>query len=177
MVATVGEGKPQSAESQQGAPTGAQSVTSGETEHAVTESATPGGEHHAQQTMQFPSEAKEIKRWKRVVIWILGVVVASLIPFAWASQSSKPNVGGPSVYQLLGSGDLYLVSVIVLIAGLTEIVLLMRQLDEFTVALLVLAAIFFVIIDAARYAGASAIANTSSPLPRLTQCEGPFVQR
>ncbi len=132
--------------------------------HAATGDTARVDTPHSQRATQFPPEVKQIKRWKRVVIWIIGVVLASLIPFAWASQSSKPGDRGPSMYILLGSGDLYLVSVIVLIAGLTEIVLLMRQLDEFTVALLVLAAIFFVIIDAARYAGASAITtNANSP--------------
>ena len=126
-------------------------------DHAAAGSAAPVDTPHSQHATQFPSGVKQIKRWKRVVIWIIGVVLASLIPFAWASQSSKPDVGGPSIYKLLGSGDLYLVSVIVLIAGLTEIVLLLRLLDEFTVALLVLAAIFFVIIDAARYAGGASL--------------------
>jgi hypothetical protein len=103
-----------------------------------------------------------VNPWKRVVVWFLGVIIAALIPFVWVSQSSRPGDGGPNIYQLLGSGELYLVSIIVLIAGLTEIVLLFSRIKyNLTVAIIVLSAFIFAYLFTARYAGASSVADAS----------------
>lgn len=106
---------------------------------------------------------KVIKPWKHVVIWFLGVVLASLIPFLWIYLSSKPGGSTPSIYQMLGGGELYIIAIVVLIAGIVEIALLLNRIDNFTIALLLIAAFLFVIIDAAKYAGASELTTTASP--------------
>lgn len=115
-------------------------------------------------------DTKEARPWQHVLVWLVGVVLASLMPILWATQSSSPEAVTPSVYKLLGSGDLYLISVVVIIAGLTEIALLFRRINQvLTVALLVLAAILVVLIDAARYAGASSVAaNAGAPPHSVT---------
>jgi hypothetical protein len=101
--------------------------------------------------------------WKHVIVWFVGVIVAALLPFIWASQSGKPGEGSPSIYKIFGAGDLYLISVIVLIAGLTEIALLFRRIrHDVTLALLVLSAFLFAFLFTARYAGASSIADAAS---------------
>jgi hypothetical protein len=110
-------------------------------------------------------DTKEARPWQHVLVWLVGVVLASLMPILWATQSTSPEAVTPSIYTLLGSGDLYLISVVVIIAGLTEIVLVLRRINQvLTVALLVLAAILVVLIDAARYAGASSV-TTNSGIP------------
>lgn len=117
---------------------------------------------------------KYINPWKHVVVWSVGVVFASLIPIGWAYESSNPSAYTPSIYRLLASGELYLVSIVVLIAGITEIALLLRQIEQsLLVALLVLSAIIIVTIDAARYAGASALpVNILSPPHSTTYVSG-----
>lgn len=117
---------------------------------------------------ELPPSTQKAKPWKRVAVWFVGVVLAALIPFVWVYQITAPADSNPSIYKLLGSGDLYLVSVIVIFAGLTEIALLFRRLGEkhdLNVALLVLGGIFAVLICAARYAGASTAADAGHSAP------------
>jgi uncharacterized membrane protein len=114
------------------------------------------------------SSARGAGTGKRVAVWIVGVVLAALIPFVWVYESASPGDSNPSIYKLLGSGDLYLASVIVIFAGLTEIALLFRRISEkndLNVALLVLGGIFAVLICAARYAGASMAADAGHSAP------------
>lgn len=107
--------------------------------------------------------------WKHVLVWFIGVIVASLMPFLWLYLSNKPNNSPPSVWQMLGEGELYIIAIVVLIAGVTEIILLLRQIRQATtVALLILGAILFVIVDAAKYAGASELSPTAPPLHSVT---------
>lgn len=99
---------------------------------------------------------ERIKPWKHVVIWLVGVVVASLTPFIWIYASSSPRSGSPSIYQVLDTGDLFLIAIIVLIAGVTEIVLLLQRIRQnLTIGLLIVGGFLFVLFDAAKYAGAS----------------------
>jgi hypothetical protein len=77
--------------------------------------------------------------------------------------SRKPGGSSPGIYQVLSTGELYIVSIVVLIAGITEIVLLLRRImQDLTVALLILAGIIFVVLAAARYTGVSELAATAS---------------
>jgi hypothetical protein len=98
---------------------------------------------------------EQVKPWKHVTIWLIGVVIASLAPLLWAYVS--PKSAPPSIYQVLGKGDLFLISVVLLIAGITEIILLTKRISQdFTVALLIIGGFLIAIFDAAKYAGASA---------------------
>lgn len=113
-----------------------------------------------------PVEVERIKPWKHVVVWLVGVVIASLIPFLWVFASANPKGPSPGTYQLLGKGDLYLISVVVLIAGVTEIALLLSKIQrDMTMALLIIGGFLFILFDAARYAGASSLVETSQPFP------------
>jgi hypothetical protein len=106
---------------------------------------------------------ERVTPWKHVVIWVVGVIIASLIPFLWTYASNQPNDASPNVYQVLGHGDLYLIAIIVLIAGITEIVLLLRKIEkDMAVALLIIGGFLFVLLDAGRFAGASAMASSSA---------------
>ena len=108
---------------------------------------------------------QKIDPWKCVLVWFIGVVFASLMPFLRRYASSKPGSNGPSVYQMLGAGELYIIAIVVLIAGVTEIVLLLRRIQQaLTVALLILGAILFSILDAARYTGASELSPNAQPI-------------
>jgi hypothetical protein len=108
----------------------------------------------------------EVKPWMHVLVWFVGTILAALIPFAWTAASNNPSDPGPSIYTVLGAGDLYLVSIIILIAGLTEIVLLLRQIKQpLIVALLVLSAPILIVLYAAWYAGASSVAAASHAAP------------
>lgn len=67
---------------------------------------------------------------------------------------------------MLGKGDLYLISIVVLIAGVTEIALLLRKIrQDMTMALLIIGGFLFILFDAARYAGASSLAEASQLSP------------
>jgi hypothetical protein len=113
-----------------------------------------------------PVDVERIEPWKHVVVWLVGVVIASLIPFLWIFGSANPKNPSPGAYQLLGKGDLYLISVVVLIAGVTEIALLLRKIQhDMTMALLIIGGFLFIMFDAARYAGASSLVGTLQPSP------------
>ena len=117
---------------------------------------------------ELSSSTRKAGPWKHVAVWFVGVLAAALVPFGWVYESVSPDKSNPSLYKLLGSGDLYLVSVIVIFAGLTEIALLFRKLGEkndLNVALLVLGGIFAVLVCAARYAGASTAADAGHSAP------------
>ena len=117
---------------------------------------------------KLPPSTREAGPWKRVAVWFVGVISAALIPFVWVYESTSPSESDPSIYRMLGSGDIYLISVIVIFAGLTEIALLFRKLSEkndLNVALLVLGGIFAVLVCAARYAGASTAVDAGRSAP------------
>jgi hypothetical protein len=109
---------------------------------------------------------ERVTPWKHVVVWLVGVVTASLIPLLWTYLSNTPRSNSPSFYQILAKGDLFLISVVVLIAGITEIILLIKRIrQDLTVALLIIGGFLFVIIDAARYAGASTLTGNTANVP------------
>lgn len=111
-----------------------------------------------------------VQPWKHITVWAFGVIIASLLPFVWIYTSSRPGVDPPSIFRLLGNGDLFLVAIIVLIAGVTEIALLFRRIEQdLTVALLIIGGFLFVLVDAARYAGASQLSvNVAADIHSIT---------
>jgi hypothetical protein len=117
------------------------------------------------------------KPWKHVLVWIVGVVLASLAPFLWLYLANKPNSNPPSIYQMLDAGELYIIAIVVLIAGVTEIALLLRQIRQgLTVAMLMIGGLIFILVDAARYAGASELtANTHIPHSVAFWSAGAFI--
>ncbi len=107
---------------------------------------------------------EQIKPWKHIVVWVAGVIIASLIPFIWIYADPTPGRGAPNIYEVLGRGDLYLIAIIVLIAGVTEIALILRHMKkDLTVALLLIGGFLLVLVDAARYANASSIPINTVP--------------
>jgi energy-converting hydrogenase Eha subunit C len=118
----------------------------------ILQSATASRTAGANEDIHF----EHVQPWKHVTVWLVGVVIASLTPLLWTYISSSPRNTSPNIYQILGKGDLYLISVVVLIAGITEIILLTKRIrQDLTVALLIIGGFLFVIVDAAKYAGAS----------------------
>lgn len=112
---------------------------------------------------------KKAETWKHVAVWFVGVILASLLPIIWAAQSAQPASPAPSINELLGRGDLYLISVILLIAGITEIILSLRLIPQtLVVAMLILGGFLLVTVDAARYAGASSVPETGSTAASVT---------
>lgn len=102
------------------------------------------------------SSIHPVDPWQHIVVWTAGVLAASLLPFLWVYVDPPAGKASPSIYQVLGRGDLYLVAIIILLAGVTEIALLFRHIDStLTLALLIIGALFIAPLDAARYANAS----------------------
>jgi hypothetical protein len=163
----VGEGPEKSNDGQKslnGHPAQPERVHGDGAEVTVTEADITQGKSRAPRTETVP-EGRHIEPWKHVAVWSVGVILASLIPIGWAYESGRPGAITPSIYQLLETGELYPISIVLVIAGIAEIVLLFRWIKHsMTVALLVLSALIVVTIDCARYAGASALpVNYISP--------------
>lgn len=150
----------------------------GSTQTRGTESSPDDGREHTaspagsladnRRIKQFSAtvDVEQVEPWKHVVVWLVGVVIASLIPFLWVFGSANPRNPAPGAYQLLGTGDLYLISIVVLIAGVTEIALLLRKIrQDMTMALLIIGGFLFILFDAARYAGASSLVGALQPSP------------
>jgi hypothetical protein len=107
--------------------------------------------------------------WMHITVWFVGVILASLVPIIWAEQSAQPANPAPNINEILGHGDLYLISVILLIAGITEIILSLRLIPQtLVVAMLILGGFLLVTVDAARYAGASSVSETGSTAASVT---------
>lgn len=130
-------------------------------------SATVGTTGHAEQVSN--AQLEPVNPWKHIGVWFLGVVVGSLAPLLWNYISSN-KAPGPGIYQVFGKGDLYLISVVLLLAGITEIILLIKRIEQdFTVALLIVGGILIVIFDIGKYSNASTLyGNVSAPPNSVT---------
>jgi hypothetical protein len=67
---------------------------------------------------------------QHVILWLIGVLLASLIPLLFLYFHGLDRSSPPSIFSLLGNGDLLLISLVVTIAGITELVLAMRNIRQ-----------------------------------------------
>lgn len=80
-------------------------------------------------------------------------MVAALLPLMWTYFSAMPGSPEPSIWQLFGNGDVYIISVVLMMAGLTEIVLLLDRIAKLSAIGLVLGGVILAMLNAAKYAG------------------------
>jgi uncharacterized membrane protein len=86
--------------------------------------------------------------WQHVVVWIVGSVIAGLIPVGFTALHGLDNDHPPGFYDLLGTGDLLLIAIVISIAGIAELALVLRQTrpDQILwVALLILGNLLFIV--------------------------------
>ena len=94
-----------------------------------------------------------------VIVWLVGVLLSSLIPLTVIFFHGLDAGKTPSIFKLLGHGDLLLISLVVTIAGITEIALAFRRIhpaQSLPVALLVLGAVLVIAAEALWYADVTA---------------------
>ena len=72
-------------------------------------------------------ERQKVTPRQHVVVWVVGAVIASLLPLAFTLFQGVDRNKVPGFYQLLGTGDLLLVGIVISIAGIAELVLVVRQ--------------------------------------------------
>ena len=90
---------------------------------------------------------------QHVVVWIVGSVVASLVPFLFLSFHSIDGKHTPDLYSMLGRGDLLLIALVITIGGIAEILLVLNQVEDLMAgALLLLGGILLVVAEAFWYA-------------------------
>jgi hypothetical protein len=96
---------------------------------------------------------------QHLVVWLVGVVLASLVPFLFLYFHGIDRGGPPSIFELLSRGDLLLISLVVTIAGITELVLVLNRIRQdqiMPVALVLLGGVLVVVAEAFWYADLSA---------------------
>jgi hypothetical protein len=76
------------------------------------------------------SEVRPITPARHVLVWFLGVVVASLLPFVPLVVHHIDSRSSPGMYDLLGRGDLLVVSLVFTIAGLVELGLYWKRIEQ-----------------------------------------------
>jgi hypothetical protein len=57
---------------------------------------------------------KRPKPGSRVTVWLVGTVIAGLLPIGVTAVQAIDNNNSPSFYELLGRGDLLLISIVML---------------------------------------------------------------
>lgn len=96
-------------------------------------------------------EVEPISPLKRVSLWLGGVVVGSLIPFFWGFISGAHGEGN-WFYTAFGRGDLFLLSIVLIVAGFIEIAPRIRFIGtDMTLTLLILGAVPLIMVGIARY--------------------------
>ncbi len=96
---------------------------------------------------------------QHVIVWLVGAVLASLLPFLFLYVHGLDKNRPPGIYELLGRGDLLLISLVVTIGGITEVVLVLNKIDQrqmLPVALYLLGGVLAVVAEAAWYADITA---------------------
>ena len=115
-------------------------------------------------TVQQPSDSAHVRIVRaatprqHVIVWLVGVLLASLMPFLFLFLHGLDRSGPPSIFQLLGHGDLLLISLVVTISGITDLVLVMHNLQPTQIvstALIVLSSILMIVAEALWYADIS----------------------
>lgn len=94
-----------------------------------------------------------------VIIWLVGVLLASLIPLLFLYFHGLDKNKPPSVFDLLGDGNLLLISLVVTIAGIAELAITINNIGHaqlMQVALILLGAVLAVAAEALWYADVSA---------------------
>lgn len=81
----------------------------------VAENADPDSSGHVPTLIASPRE--------HVKMWLLGVVVASLVPFLFLIFHGIDGNHLPSLYELLSRGDLLVISLVVTVGGMAELAL------------------------------------------------------
>lgn len=96
---------------------------------------------------------------EHVTMWLLGVVVASLVPFLFLIFHRIDGDHLPSIYELLGRGDLLVISLVVTVGGIAELALAssrVRPDQVVTAAYFLIGSVLVVIGEAAWYADITA---------------------
>ena len=75
-------------------------------------------------------KSKRITPKQRVAAWFLGVIVASLVPFFPLVVHNIDSRRAPDIYDLLGRGDLLVISIVFTIAALVELGLYWTSADR-----------------------------------------------
>ncbi len=96
---------------------------------------------------------------QHVIVWLIGVLLASLIPLLFLYFHGLDSSHAPTVFDLLGHGDLLLISLVVTIAAITELVLAVNNIQQaqlLPTAVILLGAVLAVAAEALWYADISA---------------------
>lgn len=126
---------------------------------------------------QAPADSAAVRRGRpltrrqHVTLWVVGVVLASLLPLLVLYLHGLTGGRPPGFVQLLGHGDLLLIGVVVTIAGLMELVRSWDKVKDsqiFIVAIAVLGAVLIVASEALWYALISESASDVSPIRSAT---------
>src|SRR5262249_32971967 len=68
--------------------------------------------------------------WQHVAVWLVGAVLASLVPFLFLYFHGVDRNKPPNMFELLGRGDLLLISLVLTIGGITELVLVLNKIHQ-----------------------------------------------
>lgn len=118
-------------------------------------------------------ESKSLQRRRplsprqHVVLWVVGVVIASLLPLLAILLHGLTNPRPPGLVELLGNGDLVLIGVVVTIAGLMELVRSWSRIREdrnFVVALVTLCTALLITCEALYYASIGGTVMDGKPV-------------
>ena len=96
---------------------------------------------------------------QHVKMWILGVVVASLVPFLFLIFHGIDGDHLPGIYELLSRGDLLVISLVVTVGGMADLALVFSRVDPSqvaTAAYFLIGSVLVVIGEAAWYADITA---------------------
>jgi len=96
---------------------------------------------------------------QHVIVWLVGVLLASLIPLLFTYFHGVDRNRPPSIFNLLGHGDLLLISLVVTIAGITELALSVnkiRQSQLMSAAMVLLGSVLAIAAEGLWYADISA---------------------
>jgi uncharacterized membrane protein len=91
---------------------------------------------------------------QHVTVWLVGVVLASLVPLLSEFFQGLDRSSPPSLYELLNRGDLLLISLVLTISGFTELVLVFNRIEQaqvMPVALILLGGVLLVAAEALWY--------------------------
>lgn len=103
------------------------------------------------------------------LVWMLGVVVASLLPFFSVFIQGLDRGMVPSLPELLGRGELLVIAIVVTIGGIAELLLVVNRIPQATfssVIFLLLGGILLIVSEALWYADIGATLLTQPRLAR-----------
>jgi hypothetical protein len=106
--------------------------------------------------------------WQHVVVWLIGVLFASLTPLLLPYFHGVDQDDTPSMHALLGRGELLLIALVITIAGITELILAMRNISAgqlMPVATAILGGLLAIVAEAFWYADIAASSFGSDKIP------------